>query len=289
MNYFEKIFWYYQEFAEIIFYSLFYFIGLTCAGYFFILRRSVFLGMLLSKLAQLSFILGLSFVSFLSWPEDNISFWILDFLVLCIFFLGIFTLHLLEIRYKKNKNIEILFACLFVFCSGAIHLGPKFFTIGEPIFAKSYFTEILYTPPKILKNYLVVFIPTLLLFLLYFKRFFWLSFDKEHEQLMGKNTRAYEILLYFFIGIFLSFSLKVLGFYLSLLGLFIPSYLALLLFNHPWQSLLWSFVFTILFSLFGFFFSFLFDSYPTEAVFICSICIQAGFVYLLVYLRRVFC
>ena len=67
----EKLLWYLQEYGSLIALSLFYFTALSLAGYFLILRRSVFFGLVITKTSSVQFYLWLWPLFFFSFSRER--------------------------------------------------------------------------------------------------------------------------------------------------------------------------------------------------------------------------
>ena len=305
----EKLLWYMDEYGLLIVLSLFYFAALSQAGYFLILRRSVFFGLVLTKLAQFSFILGFGLFSFSHRAKEHghgyghdvfslINYhqgkdlgavlFQLDAYVLPIFFVMLTLIIFLKERISKRarSSVEIFLAFAFIILSGLGPLTAKLFDANNLVISKAYFTEILYTPLSVLTHYLYFLVPLLFLLLLFFQRFLFISFAREQAFLSGLQSTLYNALLFFIIGALVAIAFRVLGFYLTLTALFIPPFLALNLFHKPHSSFLFSSVFSVLFALIAFGMAFLWDQFSTEALLILAFGLQAVLLYFLVFLLK---
>ncbi len=284
----EKIFWYLNEYKLLFSLSFFYFIALSWSGYFLILRRSVIFGITLTNMAQFSFVLGASLYSYyvgdildlfrkseikLNHTKALLE---LDFFILPIFFIGLGgIIFFIEKLGKPSKHPEIILASIFIFLSGLSHLSYQFFQVTDLVISKAYFTELLYTHPKLLLHYLKILLPLLILFIFLERRFLLLAFDSTQMRLLGLSTFFYNFIFYTLVGFFIILGLRVLGFYLSLATLFIPPFVALNIFRKKETAFIMTALLTIGFISIGFMLALIWDHLPTEPLLIVSMGILA--------------
>ena len=303
--------------------SLFYFAAISQAGYFLILRRSVFFGLVLTKLAQFSFIFGFGLFSFLHIHEGEggtskdaqghshahghghshdvfslINYnqgedlgrmlFQLDAYIFPTFFLILVLIIFIKEKMQKRARFpaEIFLALVFITLSALASLSTRFFDTNNLIISKAYFTEILYTPLSVLRHYLYFLLPLLSILFLFFRRFLFVSFAREQASLTGLRSGFYNALLFFIIGALLAIGFRVLGFFLSLTALFIPPFLSLSLFHRPHTSFLFASIFSVSFALLAFLMAFVWDQFSTEALLILAFACQALLLYFFVHLLR---
>lgn len=271
----EKILAYIVQYKIAVSFSLVYFAAIGYVGLSLILRRSSLFGLVLSQVAQVSFLLGLAVAAHFRGHEHVFSMinrsgagagdW--HFLEIDAFVIPI-TLALLSpfvffaIRGTRNKETLLVLALLLSLA--ALPLINKAFGGTDVVLAKAYFTEILYTPTEMFLHYLP-FVFLLILLMLLFRRQFMLSgFDPVQAKLNGLNPVLLDGLFYFLAGLLLSLSVRVLGAYVSMAGLIVPGYLALLMVRTMRSVVIVTLLLSVLLPATGFIFSFAFDGWSTE-------------------------
>ncbi|TET32564.1 MAG: metal ABC transporter permease [Planctomycetota bacterium] len=101
-----------------------------------------------------------------------------------------------------------------------------------------------------------VFIPALLIQLLFYKEFLLVSFDPETAAAMGYNSRLWDSLFFVSLGAVISTAIMLVGVLVVFAFLVVPATAALLLANRLKTVLVVSVVLGLLATLFGFYFSY---------------------------------
>ncbi|MBU4376646.1 MAG: metal ABC transporter permease [Candidatus Omnitrophica bacterium] len=186
-------------------------VGLICAylGVFVILKRIVFMGIVLSEVAALGVAIGL-FVGI----SPMFSAFILTILAVLLFWIP-FT--------EKNISREALLGFTYAFCAAmAIILIAKN-PIAEARGLNLISGNLLYTTWSDIK--LLGIAAAIILFtnMIFFKEFIFISFDRETAFTTGLKTNLLDFLLYLTIGTAISLSMKICGVIFVFASLIIPA------------------------------------------------------------------
>lgn len=274
----EKIAGYFSQYQIVIALSLLYFAATAYVGLLLILRRASLFGMVLSQVAQVSFLLGLATAAAFKGHEHVFAMinrsatpagsdW--HFLEIDAFVFPITLVLLIPFVYaavKGIRNKETLLVLGLLFFLAAYPLINKISGGGDAVLAKAYFTEILYTPPDMFMHYLPVVVLLVGALIALHRRMLLSGFDAVQARLMGLNPILYDTVFYFVAGLVLSVAVRILGAYVSMAALIVPAFLAL----HT-QRLMVSvaaatLVYAIALPLTGFVVAFGFDGWSTEPI-----------------------
>lgn len=274
----EKIAAYFDQYMQIFFLSLIYFSATSFTGIFLILRRASLYGMVLSQIAQVSFLLGMAVAAYFKNHEHVFSMinrassgasgdW--HFLELDLFIFPVTFVLLLPVVWAAVRGVRsretILVIGLLMFL--AIYpLLNKISGGSDSVLAKAYFTEILYTPAVMFYHYLP-FIGLLIVTLVIFSQRILLSgFDPVQAHLSGLRPGVYNALLFFLAGFILSVSVRILGAYVSMASLIVPGYISLQLARQMKNVILVTLLLAVFLPATGFMVAFHFDNWPTEPI-----------------------
>ena len=190
--------------------------GCLCAylGVFVILKRIVFIGIALSEISALGLALGL-----LVGIDPLISASILTFLGIILFWLPF---------KEKNVSRESLIGFIYAFCAAisVILIAKNPFAQGKGLDLLS--GNLLYTSWQDIKILGVVSFFVLIVHLVFFKEFIFVSFDKETAFTTGLRANFIDFLLYLTIGLVISLSMKACGVIFVFASLIIPAMIGLI-------------------------------------------------------------
>lgn len=287
----EKILSYVVQYKVAVTFSLIYFAAVGYVGLSLILRRSSLFGLVLSQVAQVSFLLGLAVAAQFKGHEHVYSMinrsaassgdW--HFLEIDSFVVPI-TLMLLSpfvfFAVRGTRNRETLLVLGLLLSLAALPLINKAFGGTDIVLAKAYFTEILYTPADMFLHYLPVVSLLIALMLLFQRQFMLAGFDAVQTRLNGLNPAAQDALFYFLAGLLLSLCVRILGAYVSMAGLIVPGYVALLMVRTMRSVILLTLLLSVALPAGGFVFSFAFDGWSTEPLLTAFMILVGGLILL---------
>ncbi len=271
----EKIFSYFQQYQTAVLLSLAYFMAAGYIGLSLILRRASLFGLVLSQVAQVSFLLGLALAAQIQGHEHVYAMinrsgasggdW--HFLEIDMFVVPITLLLLVPFVYfaiRGSRNKETLLVLGLLLALAAYPLINKVFGGTDVVLAKAYFTEILYTPSAMFIHYLPAIALLVSILVLYQRKFMLSGFDPVQARLNGINTAFSDALFYFLSGIILSFVVRVVGAYVAMAVLIVPGFVSLSVMRTMRGVLFLSILLALLLPAMGFVFAFRFDSISTE-------------------------
>lgn len=271
----EKIFSYFVQYHVAVLLSLIYFAATGYVGLSLILRRASLFGLVLSHVAQVSFLLGLAVAATLQGHEHVYAMinrsgsaggdW--HFLEIDMYVVPI-TLALLGpfvyFAIKGSRNKETLLVLALILALAAYPLINKIFGGTDVVLAKAYFTEILYTPAAMFVHYLTPLALLLSILVLFQRRLMLSGFDPVQARLNGIHPVWADTIFYFAAGLVLSFSVRILGAYVAIAGLIVPGYVSLFLARTMRGVIAATILLSVLLPGIGFVFAFLFDNVSTE-------------------------
>ncbi len=273
MGIIEKIIYYFAQYKFQVIYSSIFLSAVAFVGLFLVLRRSSLFGIVMSSSAQFSFVIGLALhvhshgkaYSVLNTmkPDKVIADLMhMDLFILPIAFLVTFPLILLVSRGVLNA--ESLMASLFIFFMGLIPLANAIAGGSDLILLKVYFSEILYTQPSIFLHYLPYVLIALLLFVILLHKFLVTGFDATLVKIQGGSVEIINIVFFCLTGFIIALGVRVMGVYITMMGLIVPAMLALSLFQRLNRVIIATIAITLTLTVLGFVISFSFDKMPTE-------------------------
>ena len=284
MSWLQQLSFYFERYYLEIFFSLPYFIFTSVIGVLLILRRSSLFGLVTTQVAQFSFVIGYGIVSLSHGDAYDIinqnnfekvtqELYHIDSFVFPLTLLLIFFLAFISYRFATfSRNKETVWAILFVGFASSIPLIKKLFGSNSNILNKAYFTEILYTPIDVFRHYIIyILLLSLLLFLVY-RKIILVSLDEKQAKLLRLSPTFYHSIVYFIAGTTIAISVKVIGTYMSISSLLIPSFIALTICRSILTTIFTTIILSLIFTLAGFTIAFSFDNLPTEPLIITSFC-----------------
>lgn len=273
----SDILFYFQNYFTEILLSLPYFAIISIFGVFLLLRRTSLFAAVLSKTAQIGFLIG----STIHFQDHEAAYDLinrtggknifsellhLDFYIYPITLLLLFP-FLLYSR-KEIRNTESSLLILFVFFTGIMPLIHKILGGNESSLLKLYFTEILYTPKEMFVFYIPhILIPVTLLFI-FFSGIFLSGYDSTQARLSGYNPKNYTFLFFVLTSIIISASIRVLGIYVALTAMLAPPMAILNFARNMKVTLIFTPILSILLAFLGFTCAFLFPNFPAEPIII---------------------
>jgi len=274
----EKIAGYFSQYQVVIGLSLFYFAATAYVGLHLILRRASLFGMVLSQVAQVSFLLGLATAAAFKGHEHVFAMinrsatpagsdW--HFLEIDAFVFPITLLLLIPFVYaavRGIRNKETLLVLGLLFFLAAYPLINKLSGGGDAVLAKAYFTEILYTPPDMFVHYLPIVALLIALLVALHRRILLSGFDPVQARLMGLKPVVYDTMFYFVAGLILSVGVRILGAYVSMAALIVPAFIALHTQRLMLSVVAATIIFAVILPLTGFVVAFRFDGWSTEPI-----------------------
>lgn len=185
--------------------------AVLCAylGVFVILKRIVFMGVALSQVAALGVALGL-FIGI----DPVMSAFILTLFALILFWL-LFT--------EKNISREALLGFVYAFCAAVSVILVAKNPLAEARGLNLISGNLLYATWQDIKILAIASILILILHILFFKEFIFISFDKETALATGLKANLLDFLLYLTIGIAISLSMKICGVIFVFASLVMPA------------------------------------------------------------------
>ena len=268
----QNIFKYFSLYYQNICLSLLYFSALSFIGVFLIWRRASLMGLVITQLSRVLFIIALYIFQKFGIIEIDSDLILkirhYDILFLCFNFSITSILIYLLIYIEKNKinNKESILAILLIAMFGVEPIIHKTFSVNADYLNTIYFSEILYSSSEIIFYYLSYILFFILLLILNINRIFLVAFDPYRSHIIGLKTGLYNFIFYFVVMGVISISIRVMTSYLAMTMLLIPSYLAVCIAKSRIQAYLLSVFFAILFGFIGFSISFYFDTLPTESI-----------------------
>jgi ABC-type Mn2+/Zn2+ transport system permease subunit len=271
----EKISGYFVQYHAAVLFSLVYFAAVGYVGLSLILRRASLFGLVLSQVAQVSFLLGLAVAAALQGHEHVYAMinrsgsvggdW--HFLEIDMFVVPITLGLMLPFVYfaiRGSRNKETLLVLALVLALAAYPLINKIFGGTDVVLAKAYFTEILYTPAPMFVHYLPPLAILLAILALFQRQLMLSAFDAVQARLIGIHPVWADTLFYFAAGLLLSFAVRVLGAYVAIAALIVPGYVALFLMRTMRGVIAMTILLSVLLPAIGFVFAFRFDNISTE-------------------------
>ncbi len=189
--------------------------GLACAylGVFIILKRIVFMGVALAEVAALGVALGL-FIG----ANPFVCASILTLIGVIIFWAA---------HTERSLSRESFIGFIYVFCASLAVLLIAKNPMAEAKGINLISGNLLYTTWQDIAILGSVVLLVLSIHLAFFKRFLFVSFDKETAYTAGINTNALDLLLYVTIGIIISLATKICGVIFVFASLLIPAMIGL--------------------------------------------------------------
>ena len=190
--------------------------GLACAylGVFIILKRIVFMGIALAEIAALGVALGL-FIGINPFACASV----LTLIGVIIFW----TVHT-----EQSTSRESFIGFVYVFCTSLAVLLIAKNPMAEARGINLISGNLLYTTWQDVVVLCVAVLMVMSIHLAFFKKFLFISFDKETAFTAGISTNAFDLLLYVTIGIIIGLATKTCGVIFVFASLLIPAMIGLI-------------------------------------------------------------
>jgi len=269
----EKIAYYLAQYGLQVVLSFPYFAVISFIGLFLVLRRASFFGLVLSGVAQFSFLLGMALhltshdgaMALVNSGDVNRLAEDLMHMDLYLFPLTLAVMAPFIVFMSRGViNTESLLAVILVFFMGLLPLVNRLTGGSDLILLKAYFTEILYTPREVFAHYLPHLAGVAALFGFLFRKFLICGFDPVQARLQKVRVELVNALFYVLAGFAIALCVRVLGVYVTMMALLAPGILALSLFTNLRVVGAATVCFSFLFSAAGYLVSFSFDNMPAE-------------------------
>ena len=191
--------------------------GLVCAylGVFIVLKRIVFMGIALAEVAALGVALGL-FIGMNPFTSSSI----LTLIGVIVFWAA---------HAERNISRESFIGFVYVFCASLAVLLIAKNPIAEAKGINLISGNLLYTTWQDVAVLGVAAFLIMLVHLAFFKKFLFVSFDKETAFTSGIKSNMLDLLLYMTIGIIVSLATKVCGVIFVFASFLIPAMIGLVL------------------------------------------------------------
>jgi len=230
-------------------------IAVTCSalGVYVVLRRIVFVGAALAQLSSMGLALGiwlggLGLAAALGLHPVLLS------LLLTLGGVLFFALSGNRSRVPPDAVIGVVYAAAAAF--GILLIAKAASGEAHDIFLQGNILAITRRDTLVL---LAVSIPVLLLHLVFFKEFLFVSFDQETAQTLGYRIRVWNLLLYFTLGIVIAFAMQYAGVMLVFNFLVLPGVTGLLLARSMRAMFAWAIAMAVAAASIGFTLSVPFD------------------------------
>jgi zinc transport system permease protein len=237
-------------------------IAVTCAllGVYVVLRRIVFVGAALAELSSMGIALGL-WLSGFAWASTVATHPLLLSVITTLAGVLFFALGGGPSRVPPDAVIGVVYAAAGAL--GILLIASAVAGEAHDIFLHGNILGISRADTLAL---LAVSVPVLLVHAAFYKEFLFVSFDPRTARTLGYRVRAWDLLLYFTIGIVIAFALQFAGVMLVFSFLVLPAVTGLLLSQTMSGAFGWAAVTALVAALTGFVISIPFDLPSSPAI-----------------------
>lgn len=230
-------------------------IGLACSvlGVYVVLRRIVFVGAALAQLSSAGIALAL-WLAGRGWILGISTHPIALALILTVAGALFFGAGHGRGRIPPDATIGVTYAVAAAI--GIILISKASTGEAHDIFLQGNILGITRVDALVL---LAVAIPVLLVHVLFYKEFLFVSFDRETARTLGYNVSFWNLLLYFTLGLVISFAMQFAGVMLVFNFLVLPAVTGLLVSRSMAGTFLWSIISALVAAVIGFSLSVPFD------------------------------
>lgn len=250
---------------------------LSVLGILIVLRGMTFFGVTLSQAVTFSVALSL----FMEWPGE----------IFPILFSCILVFPLLYVRKLRGMKEEVILGILFVFFSAASQFMLALGGNVQNHLMAAFFGDILTSQVRADSFGIYIAIFFFILYLSFFRRFLFISFDRDEYKIQVGNPLPFDLLFYIILAASLTVSVNLLGTFYSIAHLILPVFALLPLI----RSLKLLTVVCVIFSVFATISGFLISLvgierngeliyFPTSSSIILVLCGLAFFLHLLRFL-----
>lgn len=237
-------------------------VALTCGllGVYVVLRRIVFVGAALAELSSMGVALGL-WLSGLGWAAGMATHPLLLSVLVTMAGVLFFALGGTRARIPPDAVIGVVYAA--AGAVGILLIAKAVAGEAHDVFLSGNILGITRTDTLLL---FAVCLPVLLLHAVFYKEFLFVSFDPETAVTLGYRVRAWNLLLYFTIGIVIAFAMQLAGVMLVFNFLVLPAVTGLLLSRGMRGAFAWAVASAMAASVIGFTLSIPFDLPTSPAI-----------------------
>jgi zinc transport system permease protein len=237
-------------------------VALTCGllGVYVVLRRIVFVGAALAELSSMGVALGL-WLGGLGWGAGIATHPLLLSLIVTLAGTVFFALGGARTRIPPDAVIGVVYAAAGAI--GILLIAKAVAGEAHDVFLSGNILGITRADSLTL---LAVCVPVLLLHAIFYKEFLFVSFDPETALTLGYRVRAWNLLLYFTIGIVIAFAMQFAGVMLVFNFLVLPAVTGLLLSGGMRGAFAWAVASSLAASTIGFTLSIPFDLPTSPAI-----------------------
>lgn len=243
----------FEFFLPQMFFGIFLGVLLSLFGSFLVLRNMAFFGVTLSQVVTTGVALSL----FLGVEGEWFA------ILASIFILA----PLVGMQQKERKHQDTLLGILFVFFASfsqfLLSLGGN---VKNQIMA-AFFGDILTNRAESLFFHFAVMVACFMVFVFFYNKFLFLSFDRDEFAVRRNSILLYEILFYAIAVVLLSIGVHMLGSFYATAHLLIPAYTALVFVRSMGGLLLLGAIFSAFATILGFTLSLIGFEYNGEVVY----------------------
>lgn len=226
---------------------------LSLLGIILVLRRMAFLGITLSQVATFGFALSL----FLGFKGETFPIFISAIILTSVFFLT---------QSWKSKS-DTLLGVLFVSFGSASQILLSFGGNVQNHILAAYFGDILTSEVKLQSFMFPILFVNFLLFVFFFRKIVFYSFDPE-EYKVEKLNPYIDLIFFLIVNFVLSISVNLLGSFYTASQLLIPAFVGLYLFKDLKICMLFAVLFSALVTILGFAISLVEIPYKKEFIYL---------------------
>lgn len=232
-------------------------VGIICAflGVTIVAKRVVFLGAVLTQVSVLG--LAVTFLPFLALPHTIAS------LVFTLISVVILSRMLTGKKIPRDAVLGIVFASSVAARLLIMQKTPKVETAEIENLLRG---DILFVTPELFHLMLGAFVAAMVVYLLFFKEFSYITFDAETAATQGYRSARWELVFYLMIGVVITFATHMVGDLFVFGFLVIPSVTAMLLAKKVGNIFLISIAIGALAPIVGLFLAFRFDFSSSPAI-----------------------
>ncbi|PJZ82902.1 metal ABC transporter permease [Leptospira meyeri] len=181
---------------------------LSVLGILIVLRGMTFFGVTLSQAVTFSVALSL----FMEWPGE----------IFPILFSSVLVFPLLYVRKLRGMKEEVILGILFVFFSAASQVMLALGGNVQNHLMAAFFGDILTSQVRTNSFGIYIAIFFFILYLSFFRRFLFISFDRDEYKIQVGNPLPFDLLFYIILAASLTVAVNLLGTFYSIAHLILP-------------------------------------------------------------------
>jgi ABC-type Mn2+/Zn2+ transport system permease subunit len=240
-------------FREALYGALVIAVACSALGVYVVLRRIVFVGAALAELSSAGLALGL-WLAGMGMAATVTTHPVALSLVVTLTGALFFGLSGARARIPADATIGVVYAV--AAAAGILLIAKARSGEAHDIFLQGNILGITHADTMVL---LAVAIPVLLVHIIFFKEFLFVSFDRETARTLGYNVTFWNLLLYFTLGLVIAFAMQFAGVMLVFNFLVLPAVTGMLLSRSMTGMFAWSVSSALLAAAIGFSLSVPFD------------------------------